>query len=197
MAGARCASGPSAARFSLSGEARTRLLAIAREAIVAELEGRAPRAAAGDLPPELLRPSGAFVTLKRKQDGELRGCVGYVEPLHPLHETIARAALAAALSDGRFEPVRRDELDGLRLDISVLGPTYPIDAARVEVGRHGLIVEQGARRGLLLPQVAPEWGWDAPTFVEQTCRKAGLPRDAWRLPDARLLAFEAEVFGED
>lgn len=123
--------------------------------------------------------------------------MGYVEPIHPLHVSVARAAVAAATEDGRFDPVSLEELPRLLLDVSVLGPALPIEAADVVVGRHGLIVEKDGRRGLLLPQVALEWGWDAPRFLEQACRKAGLPADAWRSGGARLLAFEAEVFGEE
>jgi AmmeMemoRadiSam system protein A len=179
----------------LPAELRARLLQLARRAIEDCLRGEAYRAAP-DLAPELLRNSGAFVTVRRRGDHELRGCIGFVEPIYPLHESVARAAAAAATEDRRFEPVTRAELPELELDISILGPPFPIQPGEVEVGRHGLIVERGPRRGLLLPQVPIEWGWDAPTFVEHTCRKAGLPMDAWRDPDTKLWAFEAEIFSE-
>lgn len=179
----------------LSQELRARLLELARRAVEARVSGAAFSAPPA-LPPELCRPSGAFVTLRRRADHELRGCVGYVEARYPLHEAVARAAAAAATEDSRFAAVSPGELASLVLDISVLGPPAPIEPADVEVGRHGLIVERGGRRGLLLPQVPLEWGWDAATFVGQTCRKAGLQPDAWRDRETKLLAFEAEVFGE-
>lgn len=183
--------------MSLSPGARGRLIAIARQAIDAELRGRpAPRPDLR-LDAELLRKSGAFVTLSRKQDGELRGCVGYIEPVLPLAETVARAAVGAAMKDGRFPAVRPDELPSLSVHVSVLAPPVPIDPERVEVGRHGLIVQRGSFRGLLLPQVPAEWGWDREGFLEAVCRKAGLPGGAWKEPDTELLAFEAEVFGEE
>ena len=180
---------------TLAAESRLRLLSIARRAIEGRLQGR-ERPPLLDLPDELRRESGAFVTLRRRANQELRGCVGYVEPRFPLAETVALAAIGAATSDGRFDPVTLPELDQLALDISVLGPTLPIAAKDIVVGRHGLIVEHGMRRGLLLPQVPIEQGWDASTFLDQTCRKAGLPTNAWTEKDTKLLAFEAEVFGE-
>lgn len=175
---------------------RARLLQLARRAICDRLRGVAPPALDG-LPAELLAPCGAFVTLRRRSDHELRGCVGYVEATLPLAEAVAQAAVAAATADGRFEPVTLDELPGIVLDVSLLGPTFEVQASDVVVGRHGLVVQRGQRRGLLLPQVALEWGWDATTFLDQVCRKAGLPTKAWKEPDTKLLAFEAEVFGEE
>lgn len=180
----------------LSEQGRRHLLAIARRAIEERLRGRGLPAFEG-LAEELRRNSGAFVTLRRRADRGLRGCIGYVEPRYPLAEAVALAAVAAATADGRFDPVTLEELGLLALDVSVLGPTFPIELKDVVVGRHGLIVECAGRRGLLLPQVALEWGWDAALFLEQACRKASLPRDAWRHPETRLLAFEAEVLGDD
>jgi AmmeMemoRadiSam system protein A len=120
-----------------------------------------------------------------------------MEPLFPLAETVARAAVAAALQDDRFPPVTAAELPSLSIDLSLLERPSAIRAEDVEVGRHGLVVSREARRGLLLPQVPVEQGWDRVAFLEHTCRKAGLPKDAWRLADTELLAFEAEVFSED
>jgi len=179
----------------LTEPARRQLLSIARRAIEERLAGRGPSPLA-ELPEELLRRSGAFVTLRRRADRELRGCVGYVEPRYALAEAVALAAVAAATSDARFDPVMPEELALLALDVSVLGPTFPIEAKDVVVGRHGLVVESAGCRGLLLPQVALEWGWDAAGFLEQTCRKAGLPKDAWRASGTVLLAFEALVLQE-
>jgi AmmeMemoRadiSam system protein A len=174
---------------------RRQLLAVARRAIQARLSG-------AELPPEeadaaLRERRGAFVTLRRRETRELRGCVGYVEPRYPLVESVARAAAAAATHDDRFAPVGRDELERLSLDISALGLLAPISPGDVVVGTHGLVIRHHGRTGLLLPQVAVEHGWDAPSFLAHTCLKAGLPADAWRLPGAELLGFTAEVFGEE
>ena len=114
----------------------------------------------------------------------------------PLLETVARMAVAAAIEDGRFEPVTEAELDGLSVEVSALSPLGPIRPEEVEVGRHGLLVGQGGRRGVLLPQVPGEQGWDRETFLVHTCRKAGLPDDAWKEPGVELLGFTADVFRE-
>lgn len=134
---------------------------------------------------------GAFVTLWKA--GRLRGCIGYIEAQKPLYQTVRECALAAALRDPRFDPVDPEELPALRLEISVLSPLFEISADRVEVGRHGLLVSQGSRRGVLLPQVAVEWKWDRERFLEETCMKAGLPPDAWQ-HGARIQAFTAQAF---
>jgi AmmeMemoRadiSam system protein A len=144
-------------------------------------------------PAHLAEPRGAFVTLHL--EGELRGCIGYVLPTQSLHATVAEAARAAALDDPRFPPVTPVEAAHLKIEISVLSPLRPIRPEEVIVGQHGLVVTQGNRRGLLLPQVPIEWKWDRETFLAQTCLKAGLPPDAWQ-HGAQLQAFTAEVFGE-
>jgi uncharacterized protein len=179
----------------LPQEARRQLLEIARRSIEARLGGSPATAAGCD--PLLLEPGGAFVTLSARGTGELRGCVGYVEPLFAVGETVARAAAAAAFEDDRFAPVSRGELPSLTIEVSVLRPPQPIRAADVEVGRHGLIAARGGHRGLLLPQVPVEHRWSREVFLDHTCLKAGLPKDAWRDERTELLAFTAEVFGED
>jgi AmmeMemoRadiSam system protein A len=141
----------------------------------------------------LAEKRGAFTTLYRS--GELRGCVGYVFPVASLYQTIAETARSAAFEDTRFPPLTAEELPHLEIHLSVLSLLQPIDAEEVVVGRHGLLVSLNARRGLLLPQVPVEHGWDRETFLEQTCRKAGLPLDAWR-HGAALEAFTAELFGD-
>jgi uncharacterized protein len=180
---------------ALSAADRRRLLEVAREAIVAHLAGRAYR------PPEASGPlgeaRGAFVSLHGREEGDLRGCVGRMESDEPLVLTVARMAVAAAIHDGRFEPVRAEELDRLWLEVSALGPLRPIRPEEVEVGRDGIVVSCSGRRGVLLPQVAVEHDWNAETFLDRTCSKAGLPAGAWRRPEASLLAFTAEVFGEE
>ncbi|MHB8764550.1 MAG: AmmeMemoRadiSam system protein A [Deferrisomatales bacterium] len=178
---------------ALSPDARRQLLAIAREAIALGLEGRRHAPAPPD-DPALAKPSGAFVTLHRA--GALRGCVGLLAADRPLYRTVAEMARSAAFGDSRFPAVDADEFDGVEIDISVLGPLRRIaDPAEVEVGRHGLYVVRGAHRGVLLPQVATEQGWNRERFLDETCRKAGLPRDAWRT-GAELYVFEAQVFAE-
>ena len=145
---------------------------------------------------ELQRPSGAFVTLNERS-GELRGCIGSIEAVQPLAQAVASSAVSAAVRDPRFEPVRKEELPDLHIEISVMSPIVPVgDISEIEVGRDGLIIRRGNRAGLLLPQVATEYGWDRDTFLRQTCVKAGLPPDCWRSPDCRIEKFSAEVFGE-
>jgi AmmeMemoRadiSam system protein A len=168
------------------------LLRLARAALEARVRGRrAPAPARGGL---LDEPRGAFVSIHCA--GELRGCLGRLEIDQPLAETVAHLAAVVSDSDPRFPPVREGELPQLEVEISVLTPEREIASAEeIEVGRHGLIVEHGTRRGLLLPQVAIEHGWDREAFLQHTCRKAGLPPDAWR-QGARLYVFEAQVFSE-
>jgi AmmeMemoRadiSam system protein A len=183
----------------LDHESRTSLLRRARAAIARAI-GAEPVTPVDGLLPNREAPipgplcAGAFVTLRIR--GELRGCIGYPEPELPLIEAVERCAASAAVSDPRFPPVSLSEWEQIDLEISVLGPIEPVGGIpEIEVGRHGLIVEFGRRRGLLLPQVAVEWQWNASEFAAQTCTKAGLPRDAWH-KGAKLFRFEAEVFGE-
>jgi AmmeMemoRadiSam system protein A len=177
-----------------TAEQQQSLLTLARAALTAAVAER--RVALPDAVDTAFHaPLGAFVTLTI--DGELRGCIGYPEPLFPLYETIVRAAASAALQDPRFPPVSPRELPEINIEVSVLSPLAPIAAEAVEVGTHGLVIERGTRRGLLLPQVPAEYGWTREEFLGYTCRKAGLPGDAWRDPDAKLFGFTAEVFGEE
>jgi AmmeMemoRadiSam system protein A len=170
---------------------RTQLLQLAHQAIHATLQMReisldAPCA-------HLAEPRGVFTSLYLR--GALRGCVGYVFPTTPLYRAVAETACAAAFDDNRFDPVKLDEAPSLQIELSILSPPRPILADAIEVGRHGLLITASGLRGLLLPQVPVERGWDRITFLEQTCRKAGLPLDAWQ-KGATLEAFTAEVFGE-
>ena len=186
----------------LSAAARVYLLALARRAIEGELAGElagAPGAEEdlGELRVEMERPSGAFVTLIRRRDGELRGCVGVPEPLFRLDQAVVRAAVAAAVHDRRFDPVAPSELPDLSLHVSVLGDLRPIEPEAIEIGVHGLVVRCDGRSGLLLPQVAAERGWDRERFLDETCRKAGLPPGTWRQAGCEVLAFTAVVFSED
>jgi len=147
-----------------------------------------------EAPPGPLREKcGAFVTLHKM--GRLRGCIGYIESLKPLYQTICECAMAAALRDPRFDAVTTEELPILHVEISVLSPLVEITPDQVEVGRHGLLISRGGQRGVLLPQVPVEWKWNREQFLEETCLKAGLPPDAWR-HGAKIQAFTAQVFGE-
>lgn len=176
----------------LSDPQKRVLAAIARRSVDAEVRRELPEPL--PIPIELPEASGVFVTIKRR--GELRGCLGTLQCRHGLAQEVAKCAADAASQDPRFPPVGRDELPELSIEVSVLGPLESIaaDPANVVVGRDGLVAEQGYRRGLLLPQVATEWGWTAEQFLRQTCLKAGLPGDAWQ-HGARIFRFEAEVFG--
>jgi AmmeMemoRadiSam system protein A len=175
-----------------SPEERRILLSLAHRSIESALAKQPLEAT----PPNqhLAEPRGAFTTLHL--GGQLRGCIGYVLPNGPLYQTIAETACAAALDDPRFAPVTEEEAPYLKIEISVLSVPQAIRPEEVVVGKHGLLVLMGARRGLLLPQVPVEWGWDRETFLDQTCLKAGLPGDAWKR-GAELHAFTAEVFGEE
>ena len=168
------------------------LLALARGALNARVTGHTmPSPGSSDV---LGRLAGAFVSLHKR--GQLRGCIGHVEATEPLARVVARCAVAAASADPRFTPVAPDELCDIHIELSILGPLEPIvSLVDVEIGRHGLVVEMGWNRGLLLPQVATEWKWDRETFAAETCRKAGLLPDGWT-KGATLWRFEAEVFAE-
>lgn len=143
--------------------------------------------------PHFAEHRGAFSSLYLQ--GQLRGCVGYVLPNCSLYRAVAETARAAAFDDNRFSPVTAEEASHLEIELSILSLPQPIPAEEVEVGRHGLLISLHGRRGLLLPQVPVEHAWDRVTFLEQTCRKAGLPTDAWR-SGAIIEGFTAEVFGE-
>lgn len=189
------AGGAAAPYDGLTPEERGTLLVLARRSIEAALTGgRAPEPEATT--PALATECGAFVTLEKR--GALRGCIGYIRAAKPLVETVSEMAVQAALHDPRFPPVTPDEFDELTLEISVLSPLVPVsDVSEIEVGRDGLLIQDGARSGLLLPQVATDHGWDRETFLEHTCLKAGLPPDSWKVEGVTILRFTADVFGEE
>jgi AmmeMemoRadiSam system protein A len=180
---------PPAQEFS--PEERRLLLRIAHASIEAAVRNETFRAEG--VPAHLQEPRGAFSTIHL--NGRLHGCVGYILPALPLHATVAETAASAALNDPRFVPLTLEEATEVKLEISVLSRPFEISPQHVQPGLHGLIVSDGRRRGLLLPQVAPEHGWDAEQFLTHTCLKARLPADAWR-KGARIEAFTAEIFGE-
>ena len=171
---------------------------------------RRPLPGTPPLPAGLAEPRGVFTTLYLRSDlpgndltvnvprnlhRQLRGCVGYAVPIAPLYRAVAETARAAAFEDSRFLPVTKEEALKLEVSLSVLSLLFPIHPEAVEVGRHGLLISHGARRGLLLPQVPVEHGWDRETFLEQTCRKAGLPPGCLA-QTATIEAFTAEVFSD-
>jgi len=176
----------------VSEEAARKLVRLARDTVTA-LVTRRPPPEPDTSDPELALPAGAFVTIKMK--GRLRGCIGNFEPA-PLREIIADMARAAAFEDPRFPPVTEAELPRLRFDLSILGPRFPITPDEVVVGVHGLYITLGRRRGVLLPQVPVEWGWDRLTYLDELCLKAGIPEGSWKLPECRLEAFTAQVIEE-
>jgi AmmeMemoRadiSam system protein A len=179
----------------LSETQRKQLLTLARESISAALNGARPEVNAADFDESLRRPAGAFVTLT--EDEELRGCIGSIEAVAPLYLAVVQSAISAAFRDPRFNPLRPEELSRVHLEISVMGPIEKVtDVNDIQVGRDGLIISRGRNAGLLLPQVATDYNWDRETFLDQTCVKAGLPRNAWREPGTTIEKFSAEVFGE-
>jgi len=175
-------------------DAQKELLALARRTLEWFI-------ATGEVPdhkperPELHQESGAFVSLHCGD--ELRGCIGLIKPAGPLYQTVQQCAVSAASEDYRFDRVSSEELPDIRIEISVLSPMERTkDTSEIAVGKHGLYVVRGQRRGLLLPQVATEWGWDREAFLAQTCQKAGLEETAWRDPATAIYQFQAQVFSE-
>jgi len=170
------------------------LLQAARASIQAHLKGKAATPVKTDSA-VLSEARGAFVSLHRQ--GQLRSCIGYLEALKPLLQTVREMAAAAAFHDPRFRPLQADELADLEIEISVLSPMRLIASTdEIEVGKHGLYIVNGYNRGLLLPQVATQYHWDRQSFLEQTCCKAGLPSEAWKDPQTKIYVFSAAVFAD-
>jgi AmmeMemoRadiSam system protein A len=179
----------------LNSEQRNQLLRIARQSIEAVLDGRRAAVDEHEFDEALRRHAGAFVTLRKHED--LRGCIGSIRPVSPLCHAVSSSAISAAFRDPRFYPLRPEEWPLIRIEISVMGPIEPIASfEEILVGRDGLIVTRGRNAGLLLPQVATEYGWDRDTFLSHTCMKAGLAADSWRVSGCRIERFSAEVFSE-
>ena len=183
------------AKMNLSDADKKLLLQMARASIEAHLLDK-PLPALETVPRSLCEPRGAFVSLHRK--GQLRGCIGYLEAVKPLGQTVREMAASAAFHDPRFRPLGREELADLEVEISVLSPMRLMkNIDEIQVGTHGLYIVQGSCRGLLLPQVATEYNWDRLTFLAQTCCKAGLTSSAWKDPDTKIYLFTAEIFGDN
>lgn len=184
--------------MSLTAEDEKALLNIVRSTIARRLrigEESLDISEKRELSPALQEKRGVFVTLKKR--GQLRGCIGYIQAFKPLEQAVKDMALAAAFEDPRFLPLGRDELQQISIEISVLSPLKRIEKLdEIEVGKHGLYITRGHCSGLLLPQVATEYGWDRLTFLEQTCYKAGLPGDAWKDENTSIFIFSADIIEE-
>ena len=170
------------------------LLQVARDSIAARLTGKAA-APVKTAAPVMQERRGAFVSLHRQ--GQLRGCIGYIDAVKPLLQTVQEMAPAAAFHDPRFRPLQADELADLEIEISVLTPMKLIKSTdEIEVGKHGILISRGINQGVLLPQVATECGWDREAFLKFTCSKAALPDDAWQDAQTKIEIFSAQVFSE-
>jgi hypothetical protein len=185
----------SAVDFGLTSSDKKTLLELARQSIADGLKGKSPELEASKYKGILTEKRGAFVTLTI--DGDLRGCIGYIRAVKPLYETIAEMAAQAAFHDPRFTPLTAKEFAKIQVEISVLTPMILVaDPGEIQVGRDGLFIVKGYASGLLLPQVAVDYGWDRNTFLDQTCLKAGLPPGTWKQKDTEIYKFQADIFGE-
>lgn len=181
--------------MELTDQEKKTLLEIAKRAIIAKAGNRELPKLTMDST-VLKEKRGAFVTLRKR--GHLRGCIGYIKAVKSLAETIQEMAVAAAFHDPRFPSVKSEEIRDLNLEISVLSPLQKIENINdIEVGKHGLYIVRGYNSGLLLPQVATEYGWDREDFLKETCYKAGLPPEAWKDPETEIYIFSADYFGEE
>jgi AmmeMemoRadiSam system protein A len=174
------------------------LVKIARDTLALYLNMRTlPRLSAYPATQNLQKECGVFVTLKNKKNKELRGCIGYLSGVKPLREAVRDCTVESATRDQRFSPMQKGEDQTVSIEISVLTPPQKIGSiTQIEIGKHGLIISKGLRRGVLLPQVPVEWGWNRDEFLKAICQKAGLPEDAWK-EGADLYIFSAQVFGEN
>ena len=180
--------------MSLSDDDRRALLRSARESIRRALAGEW-RVGATRAEGELGEPRGVFVTLHLA--GELRGCIGYIEPVVPLAQAVEEVAIKSAVEDPRFPPLTSRELARVEIEISVLSPLRQVlDVGQIEPGKHGVVISAGYRRGLLLPQVATEYGWGREQFLSHTCLKAGLPPDSWKEEGVEIYSFTTDIFSE-
>jgi AmmeMemoRadiSam system protein A len=170
-------------------EEKKELLVIARKAITDyATNGKTPEIEIKD--PKFKTDGAVFVTIKK--NGNLRGCIGNIRPVMPLYQSVIKNAVAASSSDPRFPPIKKEELKDIDIEISILSPLKPVkDVKDIQPGKHGLVIIKDMHSGILLPQVATEYGWDRETFLEQVCMKAGLPRGSWK--DAELYSFTAEI----
>jgi uncharacterized protein (TIGR00296 family) len=193
-------------QFHLSLEEGRLLVKLARKAVEEYLKTGKQISVPEDAPKKLLQPCGVFVTINsvRDDEKELRGCIGYPYPTTPLAKAVIESAISSATQDPRFYPLSLSELDHVVFEVSVLTPPELIKVSKtneypskIKIGEDGLIVERGMFKGLLLPQVPVEWGWDEEEFLCQCCIKAGLPPDNWLLKDTKIYKFQAIIFEEE
>ncbi len=186
------------AEENLSREERDFLLKVAKDSIARKLgvtETSHTKEEAEGVGPRINQDRGCFVTLHKR--GQLRGCIGIFEARGPLWQNVEEMAAQAAFNDPRFRPLSRGEFDEIDIEISALTPLRQVNSVdEVKVGEHGIYITRGLNRGVLLPQVATEQGWDRDTFLDHTCMKAGLSAGCWRRPDTTIEIFSAEIFGE-
>ncbi len=191
--------------FELTLEEGKFLVSLARKTVETYLKTGRRLKIPENVPPKLMEKCGVFVTINKLKNGkrELRGCIGYPYPTHPLIEAVMDSAISSATRDPRFPPLNENELEKVIFEVSVLTPPEIIKVkkpteypSKIKVGRDGLIVESGFYKGLLLPQVPIEWKWDEEEFLCQCCLKAGLPPDCWLLEETKIYRFEAIIFEE-
>jgi AmmeMemoRadiSam system protein A len=181
---------------NLPPSSQSRLIGLSRRTLESFVRNETQRAESIDDPCLLNSDYGAFVSLHRQE--ELRGCIGTCFPTAPLYETVIEMTEAAASRDRRVAAIASSELSEIRIDISVLSPLRPAsDPLRLEIGKHGLYVASGGKHGVLLPQVATQYGWDMETFLSQTCVKAGLLKSAWKQPETKVSSFIALIMEEE
>ena len=179
----------------LSTELRLKLLRVARQSLENFLENGDHIQFPTEIP-ELLEKRAVFVTLRKRSNGDLRGCIGHSKPRYPLIEAVAKTAISSAVDDSRFTPLKIYELQDLLIEINVLSPMYPSKPDNVEIGKHGIMINKGSKGALFLPEVAVSNDWDLNTFFDELCRKADLPKGSWNNRYAELYVFESEAWGE-
>ena len=180
----------------LSAELKLKLLRVARQSLENFMENGSQIQFPTEIP-ELIETRAVFVTLRKRSNGDLRGCIGHSKPRYPLIEAVAKTAISSAMDDSRFTPLKIDELPNLLIEINVLSPMVPSKPENVEIGKHGLMINKGPKGALFLPEVAVSNDWDLNTFFDELCRKADLPKGSWNNRYAELFVFESEAWGDN
>ena len=180
----------------LSAELRLKLLRVARQSLENFMKNGDQIQFPTEIP-ELLEKRAVFVTLRKRSNGDLRGCIGHSKPRYPLIEAVAKTAISSAVDDTRFPSLTLDELPDLLIEINMLSPLAPSKPEDVKIGKHGLMINKGLKGAIFLPEVAVSNGWDLHTFLNELCRKADLPEGSWQDREAELYFFESETWGEN
>jgi len=180
----------------LSAQFKLKLLRVARQSLKNFLENGDRLQFPTEIP-VLLEKRAVFVTLRNREKGDLRGCIGHSKPRYPLIEAVAKTAISSAVDDTRFPSLTPDELPDLLIEINVLSPLAPSKPEDIKIGKHGLMINKGFKGALFLPEVAVSNGWDLQTFLDELCRKADLPERSWHDREAELYIFESEAWGEN